>query len=96
VVSGVFAPAAGSDRSGFDRHGRACPDAWVARGRLGIATNGGAVRSSRKTAFGAGEILLDRRTAVGGDPPLREEVVRPQRTAKEKARSYALLATPNL
>jgi hypothetical protein len=47
-------------------------------------------------AVDAGEVLLDRRTAVRGDPPLREEVVRPQRTAKEKARSYALLATPNL
>jgi hypothetical protein len=51
---------------------------------------------SFKTACGAGEILLDRRTAARGDPPLREEVVRPQRTAKKKARSYALLATPNL
>jgi len=51
------------------------------------------IRSS-KTAGGAGEILLDRRTAARGDPPLREEVVRPQRT--KKARSYALLATPNL
>jgi hypothetical protein len=55
-----------------------------------------AVRSSRTTAWGAGEIPLDRRTAVRGALPLREEVVRPQRTAKEKARSYALLATPNL
>ena len=33
---------------------------------------------------------------VRGGLPLCEAVVRPQRTAKEKARSYALLATPNL
>jgi hypothetical protein len=42
----------------------------------------------------SGEILLDRRTAVRGALPLCEEVVRPQRT--KKARSYALLATPNV
>jgi hypothetical protein len=81
-VIGAAAAAAAvrtvATRSGFDRHGRACPGAWVARRQAWIATNGGAVRSSRKTAFGAGE------------------VVRPQRTAKKKARSYALLATSNL
>jgi hypothetical protein len=41
---------------------------------------------SFQTACGAGEILLDRRTAVRGALPLREEVVRPQRTAKGKGK----------
>jgi hypothetical protein len=49
---------------------------------------------SFETACGAGGILLDRRPALGGALPLGEEVVHPQRT--KKARSYALLATPNL
>jgi hypothetical protein len=39
---------------------------------------------SFKTACGAGEILLDRRTAVRGALQLCEEVVRPQRTTKAK------------
>jgi hypothetical protein len=41
---------------------------------------------SFQTARDAGEILLDRRTAVRGALPLCEEVVRPQRTAKEKGK----------
>jgi hypothetical protein len=49
------------------------------------------------TACGAGEILLDRRTAVRGALPLREEVVRPQRTTKRQRQGgYALLATLNV
>jgi hypothetical protein len=43
-------------------------------------------RREGKTACGAGEILLDRRTAVRGALPLCEEVVRPQRTAKGKGK----------
>jgi hypothetical protein len=43
-------------------------------------------------ACGAGEILLDRRTAVRGALPLREEVVRPQRTAKAKAKARRVRA----
>jgi hypothetical protein len=39
-----------------------------------------------QTACGAGEIRLDRRTAVRGALPLREEVVRPERTAKGKGK----------
>jgi len=39
-----------------------------------------------KAACGAGEILLDRRTAVRGALPLREEGVRPQRMAKGKGK----------
>jgi transposase len=41
---------------------------------------------SFETACAAAEILLDRRTAVRGALPLCEEVVRPQRTAKEKSK----------
>jgi hypothetical protein len=50
---------------------------------------------SFQTACGAGEILLDRRTAVRGALPLCEEVVRPQRTTKGKE-GYQLLATLNI
>src|SRR6266508_1321297 len=80
--------AAGGTSSGDGRGpSRATPAASLAsRPRWRGSSTTSAVRSSLKTACGAGEILLDRRTAVRGALPLREEVVRPQRTAIEKSK----------
>jgi hypothetical protein len=80
--------AAGGTSSGDGRGpSRATPAASLAsRGRWRGSSTTSAVRSSLKTACGAGEIVLDRRTAVRGALPLREEVVRPQRTAKGKGK----------
>jgi hypothetical protein len=88
--------AAGGTSSGDGRGpSGATPAASLAsRRRWRGSSTTSAVRSSLKTACGAGEILLDRRAAVRGALPLCEEVVRPQWT--KKARSYALLATLNV
>jgi hypothetical protein len=51
---------------------------------------------SFRTACGAGEILLDRRTAVRGALPLREEVVGPQRTAKRKGKEVTRSLPPSI
>lgn len=41
------------------------------------------------TACGVREILLGRRTAIRGAPPLREDVVRPQGTRKGEERTHS-------